>query len=157
MTAGSSFPALSLLGFGFSGRRGVGLPDRLLDLLQRRLRAARIDTFAEFHYAYHYGDTYSPYLKQEEPLKTECQHVLDCIQNGKEPLTNGARGMDLVKILEASSQSLKLGGGQVSLHHAEPLRQPANSGAPAQGRNGKDKNGKFHIPVSTVAEPRIAL
>ena len=29
------------------------------------------DTFAEFQYAYHYGDMYVPYIKQEEPLKTE--------------------------------------------------------------------------------------
>ena len=39
-------------------------------------RPPHYDTFAEFHYAYHYGDTYSPYLKQEEPLKAECQHFL---------------------------------------------------------------------------------
>ena len=38
------------------------------------------DTFAEFQYAYHYGDVYAPYVKQEEPLKTECQHFLDCIR-----------------------------------------------------------------------------
>src|SRR5687767_5547402 len=27
------------------------------------------DTFGEFHFAYHYGDSYIPYIKQEEPLK----------------------------------------------------------------------------------------
>ena len=37
-------------------------------------RPPHYDTFAEFHYAYHYGDMYAPYIKQEEPLKTECQH-----------------------------------------------------------------------------------
>ena len=41
------------------------------------------DTFAEFHYSYHYGDIYSPYIKQYEPLKVECQHFLDCIRSGK--------------------------------------------------------------------------
>ena len=53
-------------------------------------RPPHYDTFAEFHYAYHYGDTYSPYIKQEEPLKTECQHFLDCIKNGRTPITSGA-------------------------------------------------------------------
>ncbi|MGH7989212.1 MAG: Gfo/Idh/MocA family protein, partial [Limisphaerales bacterium] len=43
-------------------------------------RPPHYDTFAEFQYAYHYGDIYSPYIKQEEPLKTECQHFLDCIK-----------------------------------------------------------------------------
>jgi predicted dehydrogenase len=71
------------------------------------------DSFSEFQYAYHYGDVYSPYIKQEEPLKVECQHFVDCIQSGKEPLTNGRYGRDLVRILEASSQSLKQGGAAV--------------------------------------------
>ena len=73
------------------------------------------DTFAEFQYAYHYGDVYSPYLKQEEPLKTECQHFLDCIKFGRTPLTSGQQGLELVRILEASSESLKKGGAPVLL------------------------------------------
>ena len=73
-------------------------------------RPPHYDTFAEFHYAYHYGDIYAPYLKQEEPLKTECQHFLDCINNGSTPLTNGQKGLELVRILEASSRSLKSRG-----------------------------------------------
>jgi predicted dehydrogenase len=71
------------------------------------------DTFAEFHYAYHYGDVYSPYIKQEEPLKTECQHFLDCINQGTSPLSDGKQGLELVRILEASSESLKQGGAPV--------------------------------------------
>ena len=43
-------------------------------------RPPHYDTFGEFQYAYHYGDMHAPYIKQEEPLKTECQHFLDCIQ-----------------------------------------------------------------------------
>jgi len=71
------------------------------------------DTFAEFHYAYHYGDVYAPYIKQEEPLKTECQHFLDCIKQGTTPLSDGKQGLELVRILEASSESLKQGGAPV--------------------------------------------
>lgn len=75
------------------------------------------DTFAEFHYAYHYGDVYAPYVKQEEPLKAECQHFLDCIRHGSSPLTSGKRGLELVRILEASSESLKKGGARIDLVH----------------------------------------
>lgn len=82
-------------------------------------RPPHYDTLAEFHYAYHYGDIYSPYVKQEEPLKTECQHFLDCIKEGKVPLTNGAKGMEVVKILEASSESLEKGGAPVELSNKE--------------------------------------
>jgi predicted dehydrogenase len=73
------------------------------------------DTFAEFQYAYHYGDIYVPYIKQEEPLKMECQHFLDCIKNGTQPLTDGQNGLELVRILEGSSASLKRGGAPVEL------------------------------------------
>ena len=73
------------------------------------------DSFAEFQYSYHYGDLYVPYLKQEEPLKVECQHFLDCIRNGKTPLTNGRRGLELVEILEAASASLKRNGAAVEI------------------------------------------
>jgi predicted dehydrogenase len=76
-------------------------------------RPPHYDTFAEFHYAYHYGDTYAPYLKQEEPLKAECQHFIECIEEGKRPLSCGVRGLELVRILEASSASLKQGGGRI--------------------------------------------
>jgi predicted dehydrogenase len=83
-------------------------------------RPPHYDTFGDFHYAYHYGDMYVPYIKQEEPLKSECQHFLDCINEGISPLSDGRRGLELVKILEASSQSLKLSGGPVTLQPATP-------------------------------------
>ena len=62
-------------------------------------RPPHYDTFGEFQYAYHYGDMYAPYIKQEEPLKTECQHFLDCIRTGATPVSCGVRGTELVKIL----------------------------------------------------------
>ena len=78
-------------------------------------RPPHYDTFAEFHYSYHYGDSYIPHIQQEEPLKVECQHFLDCIENGTSPLTNGYQGLELVRILEASSKSLKERGAPVAL------------------------------------------
>jgi len=78
-------------------------------------RPPHYDTFAEFQYAYHYGDIHCPYIKQDEPLKTECQHFLDCIQNGAVPITSGAAGMEVVQILEASSESLRLSGAPIAL------------------------------------------
>jgi len=73
------------------------------------------DTFAEFHYSYHYGDMYAPYLKQVEPLKVECQHFLDCIKTGAKPDSSGYEGMQVIQILEAASKSLKNGGEKVEI------------------------------------------
>ncbi|MEJ2100879.1 MAG: Gfo/Idh/MocA family oxidoreductase [Desulfobacterales bacterium] len=85
------------------------------------------DTFAEFQYSYHYGDMYSPYLKQYEPLKMECQHFLDCIESGERPASCGYEGLKVVEILEAASESLKRTGARVDI---APLGREAgrNSG-----------------------------
>ncbi len=78
-------------------------------------RPPHYDTFGDFHYSYHYGDMHVPYIRQEEPLRSECQHFLDCVKEGISPLTDGKRGLELVRILEASSQSLKQGGSPIAL------------------------------------------
>ena len=73
------------------------------------------DTFAEFHYAYHYGDMYSPYIKQDEPLKVECQHFINSIQAHSKPETGGEEGLAVVQILEAANRSLKEQGNRIEL------------------------------------------
>ncbi len=80
------------------------------------------DTFAEFQYSYHHGDTYSPYINQVEPLKVECQHFLDCIKSGSKPDSSGIEGMTVVQVLEAASKSLGNGGGKIKINqnHFEP-------------------------------------
>jgi len=73
------------------------------------------DTFAEFQYAYHYGDMYAPRLDQDEPLKIECQHFIDCMRTGDTPITSGEQGLHLVQILEAASESLRQHGAKVEV------------------------------------------
>jgi predicted dehydrogenase len=88
-------------------------------------RPPHYDTFADFHYSYHYGDSYIPYIKQEEPLRAECQHFLDCIENGTPPLTGGREGLELVRVLEAASKSLKNDGAPVTFSRSRQV--PASS------------------------------
>lgn len=106
-------------------------------------RPPHYDTFAEFHYAYHYGDTYSPYIKQDEPLKTECQHFLDCIRTGKTPITSGQKGLEVVRILEASSASLKLQGGPIDLLPVGREGRSSSTSTPPM------KSSKSTPPIST--------
>ena len=95
-------------------------------------RPPHYDTFAEFQYSYHYGDSYIPYVHQEEPLKLVCQHFVDCIHSGAQPDTSGQEGLDLVRILEAASASLKANGGPITFGHGpsqmKPSTMPANWG-----------------------------
>jgi len=104
-------------------------------------RPPHYDTFAEFHYSYHYGDSYIPHIQQEEPLKVACQHFLDCINKGRQPLTSGETGLEMVRILEAASESLRKNGAPVNF-------------APGTPRAEEESARKLHIvqaPASAAA------
>jgi len=64
---------------------------------------------------YRTGDMLSPKLDQEEALAVATRHFLDCAINGKEPLTGGEAGLNVVRILEASGVSVKNRGRLVEL------------------------------------------
>lgn len=104
-------------------------------------RPPHYDTFGDFQYSYHYGDSHIPYLRQEEPLKIECQHFVDCIRSGDTPVTDGHQGLELVRILEASSRSLQANGAPVRLD------RPGASGDALPG----DAHGSSVSTLSAVA------
>jgi predicted dehydrogenase len=61
------------------------------------------------------GSVVSPYIKMVEPLKLESQHFIDCIRTEKTPLTDGADGLRVTRVLEAAQISLKEFGRRISL------------------------------------------
>ena len=67
--------------------------------------------FADFQISYRYGGSYSPFVKEKEPLKSECIDFIRCISENLEPLTGGENGLAVVQVLEAANESL-LNGGQ---------------------------------------------
>jgi predicted dehydrogenase len=136
------------------GTRRMIVYDDVEPLEKIKIYDARVDrpphynTFAEFTYSYHYGDIYVPYVKQEEPLKVECQHGIDCSNTGASPISNGQRGLELVRILEASSKSLKANGAPVYLNDevneaVRPVIQirPAAVNGRANGNGHRATNG----------------
>jgi predicted dehydrogenase len=112
------------------------------------------DTFAEFTYSYHYGDAYVPYIKQDEPLKLECQHFIDCIREGGMPITNGQLGLEVVRILEAANQSLRLKGESVALGDLAPWHNGhgRGKGLNGNGHGNGDGHGSLVVPA---ADPSI--
>jgi UDP-2-acetamido-3-amino-2,3-dideoxy-glucuronate N-acetyltransferase len=50
-----------------------------------------------------------------EPLRVECQHFLDCIDERKRPLTHGDEGVRVLKVLQACQRSLQLNGEPVQV------------------------------------------
>lgn len=64
---------------------------------------------------YRVGDMYAPKLDDLEALSFETKHFLECMQNGKKPMTDCVAGLDVVKILTASRKSLQGNGAPVDL------------------------------------------
>jgi predicted dehydrogenase len=73
------------------------------------------DDFAEFQYSYHYGECRIPHIEQREPLRNLCAHFIDCIRRGSRPDSCGIRGLEVVRVLEACSASLRGQGLPVAL------------------------------------------
>ena len=64
---------------------------------------------------YRTGDMLSPKLDQTEALTTATSHFIDCILNDKIPMTDGIAGLNVVRILEASAESIRNRGKAISL------------------------------------------
>ena len=64
---------------------------------------------------YRVGDMYAPKLEEIEALAVGAEHFVDCILNGKKPITDGRAGLEVVKVLVASKESLRKKGAPVDL------------------------------------------
>jgi predicted dehydrogenase len=52
------------------------------------------------------GDIYSPRISNEEPLRIECRHFIECVRDGKEPRTGGEAALRVVRVLERLQRDL---------------------------------------------------
>jgi predicted dehydrogenase len=76
----------------------------------------------------------SPMVVNIEPLRLECAHFIECLRTGDRPHTDGAAGVEVVRVLEALQASLDSGGDP------RPVHAEAGGGAgtslPGQVRTG---------------------
>ncbi len=70
-------------------------------------------TFEEFELSYRSGDIIIPTIAWKEPLQMECEHFVDCIRSGKQPLSDGIWSLPITRTLEAIQRSLELDGQEV--------------------------------------------
>jgi predicted dehydrogenase len=61
------------------------------------------------------GDVMSPQVSNEEPLRIECRHFVECLATGAEPRSGPASALRTVRVLEALQRSLEGGGVAVQL------------------------------------------
>lgn len=65
--------------------------------------------------SYRSGDMWAPRLDNTEALQTEALHFVDCIQNNRQPDTDGAAGLRMVSMIEAAETSLRDRGRLIEL------------------------------------------
>jgi predicted dehydrogenase len=71
--------------------------------------------YGEFRFEIRDGDIISPRIEPVEPLKHQCRHFLECVRTGKRPISSGAEGRDVVRVLEAVNRSIECKGLQVEV------------------------------------------
>jgi UDP-2-acetamido-3-amino-2,3-dideoxy-glucuronate N-acetyltransferase len=54
-------------------------------------------------------------LKNDEPLRLECEHFLECVRERKKPRTDGESGLRVLRILRACEQSLRDHGQPIAM------------------------------------------
>jgi predicted dehydrogenase len=52
------------------------------------------------------GDIWSPSIGNREPLRLECEHFVECLREGRAPLSDGASGLRVVRVLAALQDQL---------------------------------------------------
>jgi predicted dehydrogenase len=90
----------------------LGEPLRIYDkgVTDKRTRPVFADTFASFRASIREGDITIPRVSLGEPLRTECEHFIECVSTGVTPLTDGWAGLDVVNTLEAIDRSIAANG-----------------------------------------------
>lgn len=70
-------------------------------------------SFKEFKSFISHGDEIIPYIQNEEPLKNELLHFINCIRDNKRPLTDGDHALDVLRVLLSAQVSLESGGKKI--------------------------------------------
>ena len=69
-----------------------------------------VETFASFRASIRDGDVTIPRVSLGEPLRSECEHFLECVRTRRQPETGPRQGLSVVRALEAIDRSLRAGG-----------------------------------------------
>jgi len=64
----------------------------------------KADSYGE--YITRAGDIFSPRISNAEPLRLEVEHFVDCARDGRTPVSDGASGLRVVRVLEQLQDEL---------------------------------------------------
>jgi predicted dehydrogenase len=80
-------------------------PNEKIKIYDKGVILHQPETFGEFQLTYRTGDMVAPCLANTEPLLTEIEHFLECIETGQTPRTDGKFGADVVAAIELATKS----------------------------------------------------
>ena len=99
-------------------------------------------------------------IPQEEPLRQECRHFLDCITTGSQPITDGHEGLKVLKVLNASQASLNDNGRKINLGSRGDIEldADANSVAPPAAASPQRCNGQgVFVHPSAIVDDNVSI
>ncbi len=92
--------------------------DEKLKLYDKGVQKPEFESYGEY-LDLRFGDILIPHVPNDEPLKVECEHFVECLIERKRPRSDGYNGLRVVRTLDALQRSLEAGGRPISL---EPSR-----------------------------------
>jgi len=89
--------------------------DEKIKIYDKGVEVSSAENVYDLLVSYRSGDMWSPRVEQKEALGLECRYFADCVETGRTPFNDGEAGHRIVKMLEATSISLKNRGEIVYL------------------------------------------
>lgn len=83
----------------------------------------------------------------DEPLRQECEHFVNCVANRTRPLTDGENGLRVLQVLHAAQRSLATNGN--------PVRLTDNLQATTKPLPGKAEPAAAE--VETITQPHVSI
>jgi predicted dehydrogenase len=105
--------------------------DQKLKLYNKGVEKPKYESYGEYM-DLRFGDVLIPRIPNDEPLKLECEHFVECLVKREPPISDGKSGLRVVRALDALQRSLDAGGRPVSL--AAPAA--VDTFEPGRPRNG---------------------
>lgn len=89
--------------------------DRGFDRPPRYQELGEYSDFGAYQLLHRAGDILVPRVAYKEPLLVECREFVECISTGARPLANATNGFEVVRVLEAATESMKRSGEEVRI------------------------------------------
>jgi len=73
------------------------------------------DSYGDFQLSLRSGDITIPNVEVKEPLLAECAHFINCVLKRERPLSDGVEGLNVVRVIDAITKSIRMSGNPVAV------------------------------------------